>query len=192
MAKSPRSKAKTRPKTRSRSTRKHALREVDGVFVDREHLDQVLSALVQAGFRYTDMTAVLEGYVEGGRRVAVTDVPRNDFTPTDKRQVRTLGTSLAGAIAALAALGVTTVATGGAGALAVTAAALAGGSAATGVHVIKTMSGFDGASEDIVLSVRAKKPADEKHIADIFEQHGAKQIWVQNRQISGNENELAS
>lgn len=185
MSKSPRSKAKTRSKARSPSTRDHALREVDGVFVDREHLDQALSALVQAGFRYTDMTAVLEGYVDGGPRVAVTDMPPNDFTQADKRQLRTLGTSLAGAIAALSVLGVTTVATGGAGALAVTAAALAGGSAATGVHVIKTMAGFDGASEDIVLSVRAKKRADEQRIANIFEQHGAKQIWVQNRGISG-------
>lgn len=154
------------------------------MFVDREHLDQALSALVKAGFRYTDMTAILERHVDGGRRVAVTDTP-TDFTQADKRQVRTLGTSLAGAIAALAALGVTTIASGGVGGLAITAAAVAGGSAATGVHVIKTMAGLDGASEDIVLSVRAKTPADEKHIANVFEQHGAKQIWVQNRRIQG-------
>ena len=43
------------------------------------------------------------------------------------------------------------------------------------------MVGFDGASEDIILSVRVKELVDEKRIADIFDQHGAKQIWVQNR-----------
>src|SRR5262245_6192822 len=82
--------------------------------------------------------------------------------------------------AALAAAGVT-IASGGAAVAAVAAAALVGGSAATGVHVIKTMVGCDGASEDVILSVRAKKPADERRIADIFDQHGAKQIWFRRR-----------
>jgi hypothetical protein len=36
----------------------------------------------------------------------------------------------------------------------VAAAALASGSAATGVHVFKTLQSFDGAAEDIILSVR--------------------------------------
>jgi hypothetical protein len=87
---------------------------------------------------------------------------------------------LASTIAALAAAGVT-IASGGAAVAAVAAAALVGGSAATGVHVIKTMAGFDGASEDLILSVRAKQPADERRIADIFDQCDAKQTWVQNR-----------
>jgi hypothetical protein len=156
------------------------MREVDGIFVDRQHLDHALSALVKAGFDYEDMTAVLERHVDGGRRIAVTDIPQDNFTQTDKQQARTLSTSLTGAVAALAAVGVT-IASGGAAVAAVAAAVLVGGSAATGVHVIKTMAGFDGASEDIILSVRAKKPADETRIADIFDQHGAKQIWVQNR-----------
>jgi hypothetical protein len=156
------------------------VQEVDGIFVDREHLDHALSALVQAGFDSADMTAVLERHIDGGRRIAVTDIPRNTPTQTDKQQARTLSTSLAGAVAALAAAGVT-IASGGVAIAAVAAAALVGGSAATGVHVIKTMAGFDGASEDIILSVRVKKSADEKRIADIFDRHGAKQIWVQNR-----------
>jgi hypothetical protein len=126
------------------------------------------------------MTAVLERHVEGGRRIAVTDIPQGNFTQTDKLQARTLSTSLAGTIAALAAAGVT-IASGGAAVAAVAAAALVGGSAATGVHVIKTMAGFDGTSEDLILSVRAKQPADERGIADIFDQCDAKQIWVQNR-----------
>ncbi|MBV8745219.1 MAG: hypothetical protein JO134_09280 [Xanthobacteraceae bacterium] len=156
------------------------MREVDGIFVDREHLDQALSALAEAGFHYSDMTAVIERHVDGGRRIAVTDMPQGNFTQTDKRQARTLSTSLTGVVAALAAVGVT-IASGGAATAAVAAAALVGGSAATGVHVIKTMAGFGDASEDLILSVRAKQPADERRIADIFDQCDAKQIWVQNR-----------
>jgi hypothetical protein len=171
---------KASAKAEGSSTKAAPVREVDGIFVDRAHLDHALSALVKAGYHHADMTAVLERHIDGGRRIAVTDIPQDNFTQTDKQQARTLGTSLAGAVAALAAAGVT-IASGGAAVAAVAAAALIGGSAATGIHVIKTMVGFDGASEDVILSVRAKKPADEQRIADVFDQHGAKQIWVQNR-----------
>ena len=113
---------KSAPKTRK------PVREVDGIFLDREHLNRALTALHAAGFRKESMTAVLERH-EGGRRVAVTELPPASFTQADKRQLRTLATSLGGAIGALAAFGVT-FATGGAAAAAVAAAALAGGSAA--------------------------------------------------------------
>ena len=156
------------------------VREVDGVFVDRERLDHALSALADAGFRYTDMTAVLEHHLEGSRRVAVTDLPPPDFTEADKRQVRTLATSMTGAVGALAALGVT-IATGGSAAAAVMAAALVGGSAASGVHVFKTLQGFDGEGEDVILSVRVKNSRDEERVAEIFQRHAAVQIWAQNR-----------
>jgi hypothetical protein len=66
------------------------VREVDGVFVDREGLDHAVSALAAAGFSYANMTAVLERHLDGGRRVAVTDLPPAGFTEADKRQVRTL------------------------------------------------------------------------------------------------------
>lgn len=75
------------------------------------------------------MTAVLKRHVRGGRRVGITELPHAGFTQADERQIRTLGTSMSGAIGALAALGVT-IATGGAAVAAVVAAALVGGSAA--------------------------------------------------------------
>jgi len=34
------------------------VREIDGVFIDRERLDHAMSALAAAGFSYADMTAV--------------------------------------------------------------------------------------------------------------------------------------
>ena len=130
-------------------------REVDGIFFDREQLRDAVIGLAAAGFSYADMTAVLERNVGGGRRVAVTKLPPAGFTSADKRQIRTLATSMSGAVGALAVLGVT-IATGGAATAAVAAAALVGGSAATGVYKVKTMMGFDGVvpDEDIILSVR--------------------------------------
>jgi hypothetical protein len=74
-----------------------------------------------------------------------------------------------------------TIATGGAAVAAVAVAALAGGSTATGVHVFKTLQDFDGVAKDIILSVRVDDPADEKRVAEIFQTHGAEQIWAQNR-----------
>ena len=170
-AAAPRAKAAARPKP---------VREVDGVFVDREGLDHAVSALAAAGFSYADMTVVLERHLNGGRRVAVTDLPPAGFTEADKRQVRTLATSMTGAVGALAALGVT-IATGGSAAAAVMAATLIGGSAASGVHVFKTLQGFDGEGEDVILSVRVKNSRDEERVAEIFRRHGAVQIWAQNR-----------
>jgi hypothetical protein len=156
--------------------------EVDGIFFARDQLNDAVTALSAAGFAYADMTAVLERHVGDGRRVAVTELPHPGFTEADERQVRTLATSMSGAIGALAALGVT-IATGGAAAAAVAAAALVGGSTAGGVYVAKTLMGFDGvvAEEDIILSVRVNRPDDEKRALDVLRKHGAVQIWVQNR-----------
>jgi hypothetical protein len=156
-------------------------REVDGMFFARDDLNGAVSALAAAGFGYADMTAVLERHVGEGRRVAVTELPDSGFTRADKRQVRMLATSMSGAIGALAALGIT-IATGGAATAAVAAAALVGGSTASGVYVVKTLMGFDGAvpEEDIILSVRANGPDDEKRALDVLQKHGAVQIWVQN------------
>lgn len=125
-----------KPRSKSASAKRGALREVDGIFIDREHLDQASSALVKAGFQYSDMTAVLERSTNGGRRIAVKDLPGGDRTQADKRQARTLSTSLTGAITTLAAVGVT-IASGGAAVAAVAAAALVGGSAATGVPYLQ-------------------------------------------------------
>lgn len=122
-----------KPRSKSASAKRGALREVDGIFVDREHLDQASSALVKAGFQYS---AVLERSTNGGRRIAVKDLPGGDRTQADKRQARTLSTSLTGAITTLVAVGVT-IASGGAAVAAVAAAALVGGSAATGVRYLQ-------------------------------------------------------
>ena len=157
-------------------------REVDGMFFGRDQLNDAVAALAAAGFGYAAMTAVLERHVGGGRRVAMTELPHAGFTQADERQVRTLATSMSGAVGALAALGIT-IATGGAATAAVAAAALVGGSAAGGVHVVKTLMGFDGVvpEEDIILSVRVTGPDDENRALDVLQKHGAVQIWVQNR-----------
>jgi hypothetical protein len=78
-------------------------------------------------------------------------------------------------VGGLAAAGVT-IARDRTAAAAVMAATLAGYSAASGVHVFKTMQGFDGVGEDVILSVRVKNFRDEKRVAEIFQSHGAAQI----------------
>jgi hypothetical protein len=163
------------------STRKSS-REVDGIFFSGEQLNNAISALTAAGFSCADMTAVLERHVGGGHRVAVTSLPDVGVTQADERQVRTLATSLSGAAGALAAAGIT-IATGGAAVAAVAAATLVGGSAATGVYVLKTLAGFDGVvpEEDVILSVSVKTPDDERRVLDLFQRHGAVQIWARNR-----------
>ena len=49
------------------------------------------------------------------------------------------------------------------------------------MDIFKKLHGFDNIAEDIILSVRVDKPGDEERIAEIFQQHGAEQIWAQNR-----------
>src|SRR5262245_45365609 len=71
--------ARPLPRTRRHPAPSKAVREVDGVFIDRERLDHAVSALADGGVRYTDMTAVLERHLDGGRRIAVTDLPPGDF-----------------------------------------------------------------------------------------------------------------
>jgi hypothetical protein len=112
------------------------------------------------------MTATLERRDDRGNRVAVTDLPPAGFTPADERQLRTLATSMAGALGALAAAGVT-MATGGAAAAAVAAAVLVGGSAASGVHVFKTLRGFDGVAPERTSSCRSASMGSRKRNARV-------------------------
>ena len=168
--------------TTGSSVRQPARREVDSVFTDRGRLDSAVSALQGHGFPLRTMSVVLEHRANR----------KSGFSAVDERQIRTLGTSLAGAVAALAAAGVT-IMSGGAAGLALAASAVAGASAATGVHVFKTSQGFDGSGsedrpdEDVILSVSVKNAEDETRAVQILQEHGAVQIWAQDRQIRASE-----
>ena len=170
------------PKTTADPSAQRSVREVDGIFFDRESLDHAVSALVAAGFSPSNMTAVLERQVDGGKRAPVSALPPAPPASTDRQQVRTLASTMAGAVGALAAAGVT-IATGGAAMAAVAAAMLVGGSAISGVRVLKTLTGFGETTpeEDVILSVAVSGQTDEDRVLEIFQQHGAAQIWAQDR-----------
>lgn len=163
------------------------IREVDGIFVEGDALYRAVAALKAAGFDHADMTVVHERRNPGGVSEPVVESPGAGFSATDQRQLRTLGTSLGGAVAALAAIGIV-AASGGTAAAIVGAAALVGGKVAIGVHVFKTGMGFDGSgpaaaqpSEDIILTVRVDDAAAETKASGILAAEGASQVWSQNR-----------
>jgi hypothetical protein len=163
------------------------IREVDGIFVARDALDRSVAALAAAGFDHSDMTVVLERRFAGGKTEPVAEAPGDGFSATDQRQLRTLGTSLAGAVAALATVGIV-AASGGTALAIVGAAAAVGTKAALGVHIFKTSLGFDGSgpgpdqpSEDIILTVRVPDHEAEQKAATILVDNGAWRVWAQNR-----------
>ncbi len=101
--------------------------EVVGFFRDDAGLEEAVSRLTLAGFDRAELSLPLA------------DIPSHQATPdagatavfsdVDRRQMRTLGTGIAGAAGALAAAGVT-IATGGAAVAALAAAAIGGGATA--------------------------------------------------------------
>lgn len=100
------------------------LREVRARFSDPANMQAAVGELLISGFDRAALTLPASGYSidetiqEAGAKPAATQ--------EDARQMRTLGSSTAGAAAALAAAGIT-IATGGAAAPAVAAAIVAGG-----------------------------------------------------------------
>ena len=79
----------SKTKCKSAPRARKPVREVDGIFFDREHLDRALTALHAAGFSKGSMTAALERH-EGGRRIAVTEIyhPPASRTLTSVSSVR--------------------------------------------------------------------------------------------------------
>lgn len=149
-------------------------REVFGLFHDRQHLETAAYKLQSTGFNRANLSVAydrnLDGVPDPGPRDALT-------TGTDVRRLRSLGTGLAGAVAALAAAGIT-VMTGGAAAVAFGAAALAGGGAAAGVHALGERD--DPADEGhVILIVRATRPELEAEATQVLHDAGADKVWAQ-------------
>lgn len=149
-------------------------REVFGLFHDREHLEGAAYKLQSVGFNRATLSVAydrdLDAVPDPGSREAIT-------TGTDQRNLRALGTGLAGAVAALAAAGIT-VMTGGAAAAAFGVAALAGGGAAAGVHALG--GGQDSADEGhVILIARATTPQLEAAATRTLQDAGADKVWTQ-------------
>ncbi|WP_428488982.1 hypothetical protein [Rhodopila sp.] len=160
-----------------------AARELRATFASPDQMQDAVSKLSMSGFDRADLSLPSPGSLEGtetreeGTKAASTE--------SDARQARTLGASMVGTAAALAAAGVT-VATGGAAIPAVAAAAIAGGAAGGSVFAVQGAAGKKeqadrdtrAASGDLVLAVRAANDAKRAEAEAILRAAGATGIEV--------------
>ena len=170
------------------------LREVVGFFHDEEPLFRAVSDLESAGIDRAELSLLARESLTDGRaegeygdtREAAEDpdAPRDPvFADTDVRQVRTMGTSIAGSLAGMAAAGVTIV-TGGAAAVALAAAAAAGVGTAAVTEAVGRKAGkgeHDHLREQIenggiILWVKVRDAATEAKAADILTRNGATDV----------------
>lgn len=156
-----------------------SVREVQGHFHNDESMQAALSALTDAGYDRTDFSlpedqaSSVSGTPNDDGQEASTDV-------ADKAQLRTLGTSMAGYIGAVAVAGAT-IATGGAAGLAVGAAAAVGGGGALAAEAVgkaadeAQMQARDekGAAGQLILAVRTQSPDQADQVTKIMQQAGA-------------------
>jgi hypothetical protein len=155
------------------------LRQVRATFADADKMQDAVSRLSRSGFDRAEMSLPSAAGASGA--LAAESKPAS--TDADARQPRTLGASLAGSAAALAAAGVT-IASGGAAAPAVAAAAAAGGAAGGAAFAVHGAAGkaeqlqrdFRAGSGDLVLTVRARTPAKQSEAAAILRSAGAAHI----------------
>ncbi|HUB13121.1 MAG TPA: hypothetical protein VMB34_14310 [Acetobacteraceae bacterium] len=159
------------------------MHEVRGSFTSSERMQEAIQQLSVSGFDRADL-AVPELAPPTER-----STPESGAMPADKeddaRQARTMHTSTAAAMAALAGAGIT-VATGGAAAPAVAAAVAAGAAVGGATYAISTAANSQEQAEldaraavgRLILSVRA--PTEAKRVAaeGILHSAGATDIQV--------------
>jgi hypothetical protein len=158
------------------------LREVRATFANPDQMQNAVSKLSMSGFDRAEMSLPTEN-VASGQGGSLGEASKPASTEEDARQARILGSSTAGSAAALAAAGIT-IATGGAAAPAVAAAALAGaaaGGATFAVHgaADKTEQHTreaQAAAGDLVLTVHSKSAEKLQQAKSILRDAGATNI----------------
>lgn len=152
--------------------------EVQGVFPDDDTMQTALSQLTLAGYDRADFSLPEE---QAANELAT---PNESAAPptddADKRQLRTMGTSMAGYAGAVAVAGAT-LATGGAAGLAVAAAAAVG--AGTGVMANAAGQAADKAQVEarnqrgrdgrLILAVRTTTPDQVSQVLGLMQEAGA-------------------
>jgi hypothetical protein len=171
------------------------VREAVAYFHDAEALFGAISALESHGFDRAELSLLArESLLEGRLRTGYADIHAAEDDPhaarqpvvddTDVRQVRTLATGVAGAVAAQAAAGVTLL-TGGIAAAALAALA-AGGFAAALTTSLGRQAGRGEqeflaeqlARGGIILWVKTPTPAKERAAAAILTEHGGTEVHI--------------
>jgi hypothetical protein len=137
--------------------------EVVGVFPSNAAIEAAVGWLAQAGFDRADLSLPVPdpSAAQTTPETAASPVMTDD----DRQQARTLGTSMAAATAAIAAVGIT-VATGGAAAAGIAAAVIGGGVAGAAANAVAQGSEglvqanreMAGAAGELRLSVRVDTP----------------------------------
>ena len=149
--------------------------EVQGVFPNDDRMQDALSQLTLAGYDRADFSLP-----EEQRPNTPTEGAENPTDSTDKAQLRTLGTSMAGYAGAVAVAGAV-IATGGAAAVAVAGAAAVGAGTAAVANVAgqaADQAAIDernqrGAAGTLILAVRTTTQAQADQVTAIMQQAGA-------------------
>ena len=155
--------------------------EVRGSFPTDQALQEAVSQLSMAGFDRADFSLPIQP-AEGGD-LTPEQSAGDPTTSTDSKQLRTMGTSMAGAVGALAAAGLT-VATGGVAAAAIGAAAAAGLGSGAIAHFAGRESeqareqGRDDAASvgALMLSVRTATVARTARAVKVMRDCGARDV----------------
>ena len=158
-----------------------SVQEVQGVFPSEAAMEAAIAQLTMAGFDRAALS-LPQTHVAAGQATPElgADAP---LTDTDVRQARTMGTSMAGSIGALAAAGAV-IATGGAAAVAAAAAAAIGAGAALTANAagnaadkVQADDRTDrAAAGELVLSVAAPDAAQQERATRIMREAGATQV----------------
>jgi hypothetical protein len=164
-----------------------SIREAVAVFDDPERLESAVSELQSKGIARSELSvlapASLTGHRLGDLRREAEDptAPREPVvSDTDLRQGRVLGTSLAAAIAALAAAGIS-VATGGVAAATIAAAAVAAGGVGAAGALFGRILADDQTSfleeqlarGGVLLWVRTRDVAAERRALEVLRRYSA-------------------
>lgn len=154
------------------------VREVQGVFPDDATMQDALSQLTLAGYDRADFSLPEDQPAHEAVTPNESAAPPTD--DADKRQLRTMGTSMAGYAGAVAVAGAT-LATGGAAALAVAAAAAVGigtGAAANAAGQAADTAQVEernrrGREGTLILAVRTTTPDQVNQVKTLMQQAGA-------------------
>ncbi len=157
------------------------IHEVQGVFADDSTMQDALSELTLAGYDRADFS--LPEDQPAGDVVTPNESAEAATDDADKRQLRTMGTSMAGYAGAVAVAGAT-LATGGAAGVAIAAAiavgagtaatANAAGQAADNAQIEgRNQRGRDG---KLILAVRTSTPDQANQVMALMRQAGAVRV----------------
>ncbi len=157
------------------------VQEVQGVFPSDGAMQDAIAKLTLAGFDRADLSLPATNPAAGMATPELGAAPPT--TETDIRQMRTMGTSMAGAIGAFAAAGAT-IATGGAAGVAIAAAAAVGAGSALAANASGNAAGNvqtearneAAAAGQLVLAVHANDPARQAMATRIMRESGATDV----------------